>query len=413
MLFRSVANLAASRVSPAISGGQHSAQAIAAAQNVAQINGFSTSTVSTTVSASPNGDGTQALQTSINQTVKLAFGLFSIGKTMPTNSSSWVSASSTSDCITSLSWQTEIRDYAVVQGSSCAISANSYLYACGSANISVNSVRVGYSQSSETPLVCSNVTISPAVNKFTFSTSATDVFSSDTRISTLKSKLQGMSSGWSYGSSYPLNPSASSGGWMTYSSQTVTLTQSGSYSSITATNSTLTFPGSGGADPSCTKPTSVSGNVIFNGTNTVNFGPGCYVFGSTMIANTGAAVTFNVGANVVFVFKGGITLNSSSQLTSGDATYYFNGGSIISNSGATLTLGNGPYYLWWCSIYVNSSTGNLQFGKGPFYMYYSSIYNNGILTFGNGPYYLQGGSITANSGSTTTFSVGEIGRAHV
>ena len=44
-----VANLAASRVSPAISGGQPSAQAIAAAQNVAQINGFSASTVSTKI----------------------------------------------------------------------------------------------------------------------------------------------------------------------------------------------------------------------------------------------------------------------------------------------------------------------------------------------------------------------------
>ncbi len=404
------ANLAASNTTSAISNGAATATAVATAKNVAEINGFGSATITVTAGNSPRGDGSTALQTVIDKDVPFGLGLLSTNTSIGTETTSWTSVAGGGDCVTSLVGPVNIYNYAVVKGSTCTVKAKTYLYACGTAKIDVSAVKVGYIQLFEALYICSTAAVTPSLGSFTFGASISDIYASDTRLSTLKSKLLGMMLGWSFGLLPPVNPTVWWGGDKTYTNTSATLPQSTLYGTIQSTGSTLTFPGTGSADPNCTSPTTISGSFIFNGANTLTFGSGCYVVGGSITVNSGGSAAFNVaaGAKVTFVFKGSLFNNGNASVSFGNATYYFNYGSIYNNAGSTMTFGNGSFYLWGGSIYNNSSTANLTFGTGPFYFYGGTIYNNGAITFGDGPYYFQGGSLILNSGSSTTFGVGDV-----
>ena len=99
-----------------------------------------------------------------------------------------------------------IYNYAVVKGSTCTVKAKTYLYACGTAKIDVSAVKVGYIQLFEALYICSTAAVTPSLGSFTFGASISDIYASDTRLSTLKSKLLGMMLGWSFGLLPPVNP---------------------------------------------------------------------------------------------------------------------------------------------------------------------------------------------------------------
>lgn len=405
-----VANLAASNTTSAVSNGAATATAVATAKNVAQINGFGSATITVSAGPSPRGDGSTALQTVIDKDVRLGLGLLSTSATIGTETTSWTSVAGGGDCVTSLIGPVNIYNYAVVKGSTCTVKAKTYLYVCGTADLEVAAVKVGYIQLFEALYICSTATVTPSLGSFTFGASISDIYASDTRLSALKSKLLGMAFGWDFGILPPVNPTVWWGSDKTYTNTSASLPQSTLYGTIQSTGSTLTFPGTGSADPTCSSPTTISGSFIFNGANTLTFGSGCYVFGGSITVNSGASAAFNVaaGAKVTFVFKGSLFNNGNSSVSFGTATCYFNYGSIYNNAGATMTFGNGSFYLWGGSLYNNSSSANLSFGTGPFYFYGGTIYNNGVMTLGDGPYYFQGGSLILNSGSSTTFGVGDV-----
>jgi len=411
---------------------QASPQAIAAANNIAEINGYSLANVTTVAAPSPRGDGTLALKTVIGDDVRLGFGLYSSTGRSKVGADSWAAANSSSTgglCSGSLAGPTNIYGNAVVNGPNCTFVANTYFYACGQASVSIAGVQVAYTQAAEAPYLCSTATLQPKPT-FKYSTPPTDTFAADSRIVNIKATMQAManaattmSATWPFGTTSPVRPTASGGTVAvsynasvgTYSDSTGSRPINGSlpqsaYSSLSVGNSDVTFAGNGGPDPDCKNPTVFGGATTLSSSN-ITLGSGCYYFIGSFIFKSGP-VTLNPapGAEVVIVFGAGAspTVMPDATAAFGDATVYVNGGSITI-SGTSLKFGNGPFYLWGGTIYnniTNSKAPTLQFGNGPFYFYGGSVNNNGTMIYGDGPFYFQGGSLTANAGSTTVFGKG-------
>ncbi len=429
-----IANLAAASTPSPVSGTTPSAMAIATAVNLAEINGYSASEVTTRTAPSPKDNTKLALVTKIDQDRPLLFqNILSTAKTVALQGASWASVSQTvaGDCIRSNAGPVHIYDYSVVTGSGCTIASASYLYVCGAASAAVNKAEVNRTAEQQKPYICSSARMTPALDSFTYNKPATDSLASDSRIQAIKTRLNGMRNGWSYGTISPtayINPATPSGMDKTYSNTTATLSSSTRYGTVSVTNSSLTFNGSGSADPTCTAPVTLSGSLTLNGNNRLIFNSGCYTFAGTVTNAAGSRTVFEIaeGANVTFVFKSNLdnstgTMesgnaryifkaginNASGNLTLGNGPFYLDGGSVANGSGK-LAFGNGPFYLWGGSM-SNASTGTMTFADGPFYFYGGSIYNvKGSLEFGNGPFEFQGGSLSLNAESQTSFGMGNM-----
>ena len=381
--------VAAAATPDSIVGQQASPQAIATANNIAEVNGYSLLNVKTVAAASPRGDGSLALQTVITDDVKLGFGIFSPNGRGSVGVNSWASAGNNNPaglCSGSLYGPVNIYGNAVVDAPNCVVRAATYFYSCGKANISLAKVQVGYKAAPEAAYLCSTASLqssqgldysvappSPVLN---------NQFESDPRLVELKTTLKGMAP-VPTSTVKPVPPASSTDA--KYTSQTDTLAK-GNYRNLTMTSSNLTLQGSGGPDPSCKSPTTFSGSWTFTGNNTLTVNSGCYVIGASFTANAGSNVAINVepGASVVFVYAGG-SFYDSGNVSFGDATHIFNGGSLTVYKGASLSFGNGPFYF-----------------------YGGTIYNYATLTYGNGPFYFFGGSWALDPNSTTTFGIGDV-----
>lgn len=448
-------NLAAAATPSPIVDGVASPVAIATAAQVAGINGMAADGVVTSSTPAPDGSSRLALRTQVVRQMPALFpGLIgtTTSNTVGATSIASLTSSSNDACIASLLGPTNIYGSSSVVGPACGISAKTYLHVCGTATVSVAKASVGYTSGNEAGKLCSGPSLSPDPATFGYNATTTDTIAGTPGILGIRKHFAAMADpGWPYGQRSPrslLNPPVSAGKAQTYSNEAATLPQDVKYGALTLTDATLTFSG-GAPDPTCASPTTISGNLLLNGTNTLTFADGCYVFAGYVLAKDTSNNTFAVrpGAAATFVFKQYIT-NGGGILILPDATYSFagsinntNGGSLtigagtkvfgaaIDNGTGTLTLlagdhyvnggtitnrtgsmsfGNGRLYLWGGGI-NNASSGTLTYGDGPFYFYGGTVINEtGRLIFGNGPFFFQGGSLTLKARSTTRFGVGNI-----
>lgn len=446
-----IANLAAANTRAPIVNGAPSKTALATARQMAVVNGFPSSDVVTTVTA--GGSGVSELSTKIRHESPLAFGqLLTASRSVPVDGSSSARiVSPDGDCIRSMLGPVNIYGDAVIDGPNCHVAAATFLYVCGNASVAAGKAEVAYPRLSETAYICKDGLIDPPLSSFTFDKASVDPLANDARILAIKARLKGMTS-WAYGTTIPerpLQPTTPAGKDETFAGTTVSLPASGLYGTLTISDSTVAFTGSGVADPQCRAPTTISGNLILSGVNRLTFGSGCYAIGGYITNNTGAVVRFDPvpGARVTLAFKqyidnraaelsfgdmnfsllgdvrnadggtltfgkgsfrfGAGIINGNGRLSFGDGAYYVAGGSIINGAGS-MTFGNGVFYLWGGSL-TNSSTGSVTFGNGGFYFYGGTVTNvKGRMTFGDGPFEFSGGSLALNPGSDTTFGFGDM-----
>lgn len=443
-----IANLAAANTTTPIVNAVPSNTALATAKQMAVLNGFQASDVVTTVT--PGGS---ELSTTIRHDSQLGLGrLLTASQTVAVDGTSSARVGSPDgDCVRSMFGPVNIYNNAVIDGPGCTIAASTYLYVCGKASVEALRAETGYPQAIEKAYICPGVLIDPPLSRFTFNKVSVDPLVADSRIVAIKNRLKGMTS-WAYGATIPkspLSPTVISGKNESYSSTTVTLPSSRPYGTLTISNATVAFTGTGVPDPKCLTPTSISGNILLSGVNRLTFGSGCYAIAGYVTNAVGAETRFDPlpGAQVTLAFtqyidnkaatltfgdmefslKGDVRnadggtftfgngsfsfgagiINGSGRLTFGDGAYYVAGGSITNGTG-TLMFGDGKLYLWGGSL-ANSSTGTVTFGNGGFYFYGGTVTNAaGHMTFGDGPFEFSGGSLALNPGSDTVFGFGNM-----
>ena len=427
-----LANLAAASTSGAISNGAASATAVATAQQIAVINGYSASILSTGVTTSATQG--QLLTTTVTDPVALSLGQIFLKQSSvnvrANSSASVVSGVTSGDCLRTLSGALNIFSSAAVSGSGCTIASATYFYYCSNDASSVSAVEVGYSSNWEKIYICSSAKLTPSLSAFTFNKTSTDPLSSDSRTSAMKTRLQAMSS-WPYSSTFKtaLTPSGVSGGSdQTYTNKSSATANASKYGNITLTNSTVTFTGKGADDPTCSNPVTINGNLTFSGTSTLILGSGCYMIRGVVSISNGANVNVQAasGASVTlalqqYLYNGNGTITFDDMLFSsvgiinngnggtvnfGNGPFYLGGG--VYNTSGTVTFGNGPFYFNTGSV-NNNGTGTITFGDGPFYFYYCSLLNaNGVVTLGAGDFEFYSTSLSTFNSSKTTFGKGNM-----
>ncbi|HZG27759.1 MAG TPA: Tad domain-containing protein [Ensifer sp.] len=426
-----LANLAAASTSGAIVNGSPSAQAVATAQQVAAINGYPSSILTTTVTSSPTQG--QLLTTTVVDPVTLTLGRFlsSTGSVAVSalSSASVASGTTTGDCLRTLSGALNIFSSASVNGTGCTVASATYLYYCSNAASKVSSIEVAYSQALEQYSICYNAKLSPGLSSFTFNKPSVDPLVADSRIAAMKKRLQAMSN-WPYSATFktPITTAAAFGGTnLSYSNRTLTVSGT-KFGSLTAQNSTLTFTGTGVADPTCANPVTLTGAVTLSGNTTLVLGSGCYAIRGVLSVSNGAVVNIVPAAgasvtmalqqylyngsgsitfgNMLFSAVGIINNGNGGNVAFGNGPFYLGGG--IYNTSGTVTFGNGPFYFNTGTV-NNGTTGTITFGNGPFYFYYCGLLNsNGVVTLGTGDFEFYGTSVSTFNSSKTTFGQGNM-----
>lgn len=426
-----LANLAAAGTSGAIVNGSPSLQAVATAQQVATINGYPANILTTSVTSSPTQG--QLLTTTVVDPVTLTLGqVFTksgLVSVSALSSASVASGATVGDCLRTLSGALNIFSSAAVNGTGCTMASASYLYYCSSAASKVSTIEVAYSQALEQYSICYNAPLTPGLSGFTFGKTSTDPLAADSRIATMKKRLQAMA-GWPYGSTFktPLTPAAVFGGSaLSYTSTTATVSGT-KFSSLTAQNATVTFTGPGAADTTCTKPVTITGSVTLSGNTTLVLGSGCYSIQGVLSVSNGAVVNIvpAAGASVTlalqqYIYNGNGSITFGNMLFStvaainngnggniafGSGPFYLGGG--IYNTTGNVTFGDGPFYFNTGTV-NNGSTGTITFGNGPFYFYYCGLLNsNGVVTLGTGDFEFYNTSVSTFNSSKTTFGKGNM-----
>ncbi|HWU62999.1 MAG TPA: hypothetical protein VN112_13345 [Ensifer sp.] len=426
-----LANLAAAGTSGAIVNGSPSAQAVATAQQIATINGYPSSILSTSVTTSSTQG--QLLTTTVVDPVSLTLAQM-ITKTASVSvtalsSASIASGATSGDCLRTLSGALNIFSSASVSGTGCTVASATYLYYCSNAASTVSTIEIAYSKALEQYSICYNAQLTPALSSFTFNKASVDPLASDSRIATMKKRLQAMSS-WPYSGTFKtaLTPAAVSGGSNLNYTSTTAKVSGNKYASLTAQNSTVTFTGTGVADTTCANPITISGNVTLSGNTTLVLGSGCYAIRGVFSISNGATVNVVPAAgasvtmalqqylyngtgsitfgNMLFSAVGIINNGNGGTVAFGNGPFYLGGG--VYNTSGTVTFGNGPFYFNTGSV-NNNGTGTITFGNGPFYFYYCSLLNsNGNVTLGNGDFEFYNTSLSTFNSSTTTFGSGNM-----
>jgi Flp pilus assembly protein TadG len=444
--------------SPVLSSGAATQSAVATALNVANVNGPSGSTVTTT--GASNGNGSYSLTTKISTSPSAIMGTWINGATPTVRVSSQVSLVPTSvtDCVAAIGGPFQVSGSATILSSGCGAASSSTITMSGG-SITGSSFAVGVNAYQERPQETGGST-TPAYTGYMYNAQTVDMVASNSSVAAAKAHLASLAT-WPYGSTIPQTAVAktvASGTTQSFNAQTVTVPANTHWGSLDIDNATLNFAGSGGPDLSCSSPTTISGATTLHDNNTLNFASGCYIFNGNVSTDYNASTTnfaINSGATVVFYFQGGVTSNTSAALNFGNAysyaflgninqntggtfsvgtgtkiftgnitigygtvifgngTSYLNGTNIVGNNWPvnSLTFGNGPFYLWNGSITQNGSK-NFYFGSGPYYFYNSTIndgqQNQGSIYFAGGDYYFYGGSITTgpNINCTMRFLAG-------
>lgn len=451
-----IASLAAAGTPQPLIGTTVSRTAIATAANLAVLNGMGSADVKTEGRAINGTTATPALVTTISRSVPLQLGrLLTEAKAATVDGRSWalIRSGRVGECLRSLQGPVNIYGSASVSGPDCALGAATYFHACDQAAIWLRSASVGSDAVAQSFQICPTASLAPPLSNFIYNTVSVDPLANDPRVAAIKNRLAAMRfPGWPYGlvsPRLPLSIAAPGGLDRVYASQAANIPVFGRFGTLTASDSVLTFAGSGGADTNCRRPTSYSGVTTLSGRTRLILSSGCYVFGDTVTTASGSDITVEIkpGAIVKLVFNAAL-VHAGDRLVIGDAAisivgdinnaagnvlrfgrgevvagaglingsgsvsfeagpYYFAGGTITNGSGS-MTFGDGAFYLWGGSM-ENRMDGAMTFGNGPFYFYGGTVTNNaGTMSFGRGPFEFGGGGLILNAKSTTRFGVGNI-----
>jgi hypothetical protein len=332
-----IADIAAYSGALAYNSSGSATTANSAAGNIVALNGLSSSAASSSVVASPSGNGNQAVQVTVTTSNPLMLAkLIKPGATLPVSATAYAEIKSDAPgCIIALSGSSSgvsLTGGATLTASGCAVASNTTITAHACSN-TITTPAVNYNTTAPSPscaLVAPAGTSSVKQNH----ASTADPLASKSAVTSATSRISSVS--------IITSPIAPTGG----NSVTFAYSMTGSLPSGCTTSSphtpwTVTCTGagpfnfaaisiSGGAVLGLTTTSSsavlnISGGITMGGGTTAAFGAGTYNIGTTScsgtngysICNTGTALTF--GGPSTFVLAGGI----------------YNGG------GASLTLGSG------------------------------------------------------------------------
>lgn len=402
-----LAVLAAGGVSGAISGGAPSAAAVAAARNIAEVNGFSAA--GTVLSATNDTD--------LNVSVAAAYSRIfqapnTTRRTIQVNSSASAKLSRAAPpCVIAIGTDVQIKNGAVLEGASCSVIGASGITVYD-ASLNAAAAAVGVSREVEAGLVKSAQRLSPALGDFIFNAANPDPMAGDARVRALDAKLASMASGWPYGTQLPRSlewPTVPSGpdvridavgnGWIGQSARVGNLFIGGS---------TATFQGSGGPDPNCTRPTTIAGDTLITRGSTIFLNSGCYIFRGNITHDEGAAGTSSGvhivdGAEVKLVVTGQLINSTWGRIRYPRGTYSIAGG-LRNVNGGTLDFGAGPKVIGGT---IDNGFGYMFLGDGPFYIQSATVQQKtGTITFGTGPTYIYSSVLTNGEAGTMKFGPG-------
>jgi Flp pilus assembly protein TadG len=359
-----------------------------AVDNMVQLNGLSSGYASSSIVASPNGDGNQAVQVVVTTSDPLYLArVLTSSTTLPVSATGVVEMKAgTPACIIALKSSgtgVSLSGGTSISAPGCAVASNN-TFTQKNCGVTITTPVVGYNSGTPPFLAkgCSTFveppsgTPSVAYDKQT----TEDPLADDPAVSTATSRLSSVEAITS-----PAGPPMSSGGSITFG-----YTQSTTESEITADGCTGSFSGS-------TWMVTCSGNGPFN-------------FGNIGLAG-GITVNFNTGGSSSAVYNfNGIT-NTGTALNFGSGTYNIAQGIYITGGGSTTSFGAGTFNIGRVASATVCSGPPSPGGGFSICMNGSSLVFGGPSTFvlAGGIWNKGGSTLTLGSGSTNSFDVGVAG----
>ncbi|HET6236624.1 MAG TPA: Tad domain-containing protein [Acetobacteraceae bacterium] len=402
-----VADLAAYSGALAYNANNTTAAALTAAVDLAAtLNGVATSQVASSVVASPNRDGSQAVLVTVTTTVPLA-----LSRVLDSASQLTVSTSAYAELMPSgagtgyiialnaIGTGATLSGGTVVSAPACAVASNNTVSVpCGT---SITTILVDYNSASAPSEPCSGIQAPSGKSLSISKKSTSDPMSGNSAISTLVGHISTVA-----GMTSPSAPTASTGGGPIVFGYSPT-SGTGSAAAQAATDGcSATFSGSTWT-VTCSRagPFNV-GNITLAGGITVNFNAAgsastTYNFNGS-IYNTGSAMTFGPGTyNITQVIQTGggttTTFGAGTYNIGPSSTSNCSGGTFsICNSGTTLTFGGPSTFVLSSGVY-NAGGSTLSMGVG----YSSNSYQIGSSTGSSGNALDLGGGSKTTLGDAT------------
>lgn len=414
-----IALLAAASLPNSIQNGAPSSNAVALARTMADANGFAGATVNVTVQNSGFD-----LRVDISKTVALSFGsIFTKGRPPAVVASASVARAGPSfvPCVLALDGGVTIAD-STLDGAGCGVISSTSL-ALPRGRLNASGVAVGVDKATQTSLLSAARSYTPAIDKFVFNYSLGDPVAGDGAVVALDQKLNRMAGGWPYGRNPPhrvVTYPVPTGANLVADGTVKTAPLRAAIGNLTVAAGTVKFLGSGGPDPWCDQPTTVSGATTLRRGSTLVFDSGCYVFNGDIVQDDTAESHFMLAkpsADVRIIINGKITNFLAGNLVFPDAFYSIAGG-IQNLGGGTIKFGDGTKVISgntdnsWSWMYLGAGelifhnaqflqkTGTIELG-GDFYLYDSDLTNGaaGTVRFGAGNAYIYRSTLTNGDAS--------------
>jgi len=436
------ADLAAYEGALAYSSTSSTSSMTSAADSIGTMNGLTSGNLTVALVSSPTGDGNNAVEVTVSQSVPLV-----LSAVLKSGSSQNVSATSyaeitpnTAGCIVALSATgtgVTVTSASGITADSCAVESDNTVTASSASNITT--IQVDY-DSSTPPSATSASTIGPPTGKTLTETkeAVSDPFAGNSEVSTARARLASVEALTS-----PAAPTVPAGNNLTYSSSTFTGTlPAGCSNSHSGSTWTLTCPSGtidiGSLTVSSTATLTVAttgssantfnfhGAISLTSIGTLTMPAGTYnilngILISSSSAGTFGAGTFNVGPGTTACTDGGdysFCVESATNLTIGGPSTFVLSGGIYAGSSATIKLGSGTTNSYDIGESSNgngataASSSNLLFadatGSGDLFEVVGNITaaSAGCLATPDAAEHDVNGAVIANSASNTTLGSG-------
>ena len=361
--------------------------------NVGALDGVDAANISGALVNSPTGDGSQAVQVTINsvQPLPLVSALGGLGSVTVRSSAYAELKANTQGCIVALNQAgtgVTLSGGTSITASSCAIASDATVSVpCGT---TISTVGVNYYSASAPSEPCTGIT-APAGKSLKISKTLTaDPVAGNAGVTAATAHIASVAA-----ITAPAGPGVTGGTPVDFAysqaSTQAALSADGCSGTFASNTWTVTCSGAGPFH---------FGNITTGGGITVNF-------------NTGGS------ASAVYDFSGSIN-NTGTAMTFGPGTYNINNG-LITGGGTTTTFGAGTFNIGGGSGSCNGSTGysichsgsTLTFGGPSTFSFQGGIYNSGgeKIVFGSGATNsfvigkaADGNSFVAGGGSNTVFA---------
>jgi Flp pilus assembly protein TadG len=420
-----IADLAAYSGALVYNATSSSSSANSAAQQMASLNGVSSSSASASVGSSPTGDGNQAVNVTVSTNAPLA-----LARVLTTNTTVPMSAAASAEinvnapgCVIALSGTgsgISLSGTGSITANNCQVESNSSICANSGANPSDVITTKYLSYDSGPNPTTSSCTISPPSGTSSVhvsKASASDPLAGNSEVSSATSRISTVAS-----ISSPSGPSVSTGTNYTFGSGAVSGLPGTCHDSYASSTHTVTCSGTGPFN---------FGSVVVGGCCSVivnNSSSGAtYNFSGVIDSGTGSGLTFNGGSNATYNMAGGLYGHGSAPINFSAGTFNIGtysscsggGGYSICQAGSshmtftgpsTFTLAGGIYQdasgmppSAALSLGYGDSSNSFNIGKSTTSPAYSLNEANGATLFGDatgsGDLFQMAGSITTSGGT--------------